>query len=304
MNDMRLSQILKSAEENFGIYEILEDEEFDSIGLVASQVDLKLCTFIENENYISDIGTNITMIITKPNIAKKIKNKGICISNEPRVSYFKLHNYLTGVETYTGTEKFETQIGENSIISPLACIANENVKIGRNVIIEEFVSIKQNTIIGDNTIIRSGVVIGGEGFEYKRLKGEEILSVKHVGWIQIGDSVEIKYNSCIDKAIYPWDKTIIADNCRISNLVQISHGVKLGKGVFVTAGSVISGRTEIGDDTWVGVGATISNGLIIGKNSRVNIGAVATKSLEQDSSVTGNFAIDHNKFIEFIKSIR
>ena len=301
---MKLSEILKGSEDNFGIYKILKDREFDSLGLIGAQVDLNLCTFIEDEKYISAIGTNTAMIITKPDIAKKIKNKGICISDEPRISFFKLHNYLTGMEVYTGTEKFETQIGENSIISPLAYIANENIKIGKNVIIEEFVSIKENTIIGDNTIIRAGVVIGGEGFEYKRLKCDGILSVKHVGWIEIGDSVEIKYNSCIDKAIYPWDKTIIANNCRISNLVQVSHGVKLGEGVFITAGSVISGRTIIGDNTWVGVGATISNGLIIGKNSRVNIGSVATKNIEDNTSVSGNFAIDHNKFIKFIKTIR
>lgn len=301
---MRISEILKNTNDNFGIYKTIRDEEFESLGLVGSNVNLKLCTFIEDEKYIDEISSNVSMIITNDNIAKKIKNKGVCISKNPKITFFKLHNHLAETNDYTKTKRFKTTLGRNCKINPLASIASENVKIGDNVIIEEFVSIKENTIIGDNTIIRAGAVIGGEGFEYKRLSNGEILPVIHKGWVEIGNCVDIKQNSCIDKAIYPWDKTIIGDNCKISNLVQISHGVKLGKGVFVTAGSVISGRTIIGDNTWVGVGTTVSNGLVVGKEARLNIGSVVTKDVSDGLAVSGNFAIDHKKFIEFIKSIR
>lgn len=301
---MKISGILKNANDNFGISKIIEDREFETLGLASAEMDLQLCTFIENEKYIDTISKNATMIITKAELAKQIQDKGICISENPRISFFKLHNYLSKTDDYIIAENYKTQIGDNCIISPLACIAEKNVKIGNNVTIEEFVSIKENTIIGDNTIIRAGTIIGGEGFEFKRMSNEGILPVKHLGWTVVGNSVEIQQNTCIDKAIYPWDQTLIGDDCKIDNLVHVAHGVKLGKGVFLVAGSLIGGRTVINDDTWIGVGATVSNGLVIGKNSRVNIGAVATKNLEQNSSVTGNFAIDHKKFIEFIKSIR
>ena len=42
----------------------------------------------------------------------------------------------------------------------------------------------------------------------------------------------------------------------------------------------------------------------IGKGARVNIGSVATRDVEPGKAVTGNFAIDHDRFISNLKSIR
>ncbi|SUY45812.1 UDP-3-O-(R-3-hydroxymyristoyl)-glucosamine N-acyltransferase [Clostridium putrefaciens] len=301
---MKISKILKNAKNDFGICQIVEDGEFETLGLASSEVDLGVCTFIENEKYINSISKNVTMIITKPEIAEKIKDRAICISDDPRISFFKLHNYLSTTDEYNMIKRYKTKIGADCTISKLSCISDENVSIGNNVIIEEFVSIKENTIIGDNTIIRAGTVIGGEGFEFKRMSSKQVLPVNHVGWTVIGESVEIQYNTCVDKAIYPWDQTLIGDNCKVDNLVHVAHGVKLGNAVFLVAGSLIGGRTLIKEGSWIGVGATVSNGLIVDENCRVNIGSVATRSLDKDSNVTGNFAIDHKRFIEFIRSIR
>lgn len=300
---MKLSGILKNANDNFGISKITEDREFDTLGLAGANVNLNFCTFIEDEKYIDSISKNATMVITKADIAEKIENKGICISKNPRISYFTLHNYLAINDKYKLSNEFKTRIGENCNISNLCHIADKNVKIGNNVTIEEFVSIKENVIIGDNTMIRSGTVIGSEGYEFKRVN-DKVLPVKHVGWVEVGENVEIQHNTCVDKAIYPWDRTVISDYCKIDNLVHIAHGVKLYKGVFVVAGSLIGGRTEVGENTWIGIGTTVSNGLVIGKEARLNIGSVVTKDVTDASEVSGNFAISHKKFIDFIKSIR
>ncbi len=72
----------------------------------------------------------------------------------------------------------------------------------------------------------------------------------------------------------------------------------------IVAGSAIGGRTIVGDDVWIGINSTISNGLTIGDNCRISLGSVVTQSVAAGKTVTGNFAIDHKKFIEFIKSIR
>lgn len=300
---MKISNILEQSGDNFGIMEILLDASFETLGLAIADVDLEFCTFLDDIKYMESLKDKATMIITTPEIAKQIKGRGVCISDNPRVAFFRLHNYLIRSNDYRVSQEFKTIIGEGCQISDMSSIATKNVKIGNNVTIEEFVSIKENTIIGDNTFIGAGTVIGGEGYEFKRLPNNEVLSVKHKGWTKIGDNVEIHYNSCIDKAIYPWDATIIGDYCRIDNLVHVAHAVKLEQAVFLVAGSLLGGRTVIKENTWVGVGTTISNGLTIGKDSRVNIGAVVTRSIDENSSVTGNFAIDHDKFIKFIKSI-
>lgn len=66
---------------------------------------------------------------------------GVCIVEDPRLTYFRLHNYLSKDALYN-RPCFPTQIGANCKISNHAVIADRNVVIGNNVTIEEFVVIQ------------------------------------------------------------------------------------------------------------------------------------------------------------------
>lgn len=296
---MLLSEIVNLVEN----LEILRDGEFTSLGLAVAVCEEKLLSFIENEKYISGLSDKITCLITTEEIGEKLKDTyGIIISKNPRMDYFKLHNKLSNIREYK-REDFDTIIGEACEINNLSSISKKNVRIGNNVKIEEFVVIRENTVIGDNSIIRAGVVLGGEGYEYKRTDGI-IMNVNHCGGVIIGDNVEIKYNGCIDKALYPWDNTIIGSYSKLDNLVHIEHGVKVGNRCLIASRTTFGGRTIIGDDSWVGLGAIISNGLILGNKVSVSLGSVVTKNLKDGEKVSGNFAINHDKYINFIKGIR
>ncbi len=233
------------------------------------------------------------------NLASISKNN-VRIGNNVKIEEFVVIRENTVIED---KKEFETIIGEGCEISNLASISKNNVRIGNNVKIEEFVVIRENTVIEDNSIIRAGVVLGGEGYEYKRVDGI-IMNVNHCGGVIIGESVEVQYNGCIDKALYPWDNTIIGSHSKLDNLVHIEHGVKIGNRCLIASRTTFGGRTIIGDDSWVGLGAIISNGLTLGNKVSVSFGSVVTKSLKDGEKVSGNFAINHNKYIDFIKSIR
>ncbi len=296
---MLLSEIIHLKDD----LELLKDGEFTSLGLAIAECDEKLLTFIDSEKYINSLSHRITALITTRKIGEKLKDKyGILISESPRNDFFQLHNILSLKEDYK-RECFDTTIGVDCKISKLSSISDKNVVIGNNVIIEEFVVIRENTIIEDNSIIRAGVVVGGEGYEYKRVDGI-IMGVKHCGGVIIGKNVELQYNSCIDKALYPWDNTIIGDYSKLDNLVHIEHGVKIGERCLIASKSTFGGRTVIGSDSWVGLGSTISNGLILGNDVRISLGSVVTTNLKDGEKVSGNFAINHDKYIDFIKKIR
>lgn len=299
--NMLLSSILN--EMNYrDPYEIKNEKEFKYLALTASEIDFANCTFLDNVKYIDSINLSAIMVITTFELADRFKGKeyGICVVERPRELFFGVHNYLSDKDYYR-REPFATKIGKNCTISPMASIAKDNVVIGNNVTIEEFVVIRENTNIGDKTIIRAGSKIGGVGFEFKR-KDHMVLGVNHLGGVKIGENVEIQYNTCVDRAVYPWDDTIIGDYCKIDNLVHIAHAVKLGKSVMVVANCGIGGRTDIKSGAWIGFGATVINGIRVGANSRANIGAVVTKSIPDGGSVTGNFAIDHDIFLQNLKA--
>ncbi len=301
---MRLSTILKESQLT-GQFRICGETEFETLGLASAEPDKSVCTFIDDIRFAETVSPAAAVILTDselfPVLQEKFgEQKGYCIVEDPRLLFFKLHNYLAGYSEYVRPIQ-ETVVGNGCSISGLAYISENNVIIGNDVTIEEFAVIKENTVIGDHAVIRAGAVIGGQGFEFKKA-GKGILAVEHLGGVRIKDFAEIQYNTCVDKAVYPWDDTVVGAYTKLDNLVHIGHGAKVGDRVMIVAQSGIGGRTVVGDDTWIGFGATVRNGIEIGVNARVNMGAVVSKPVLSGQSVTGNFAIEHKVFIEDIKT--
>ena len=287
-----------------GIPHICKNEQrVSSLGLVEYNDGKDVCTFVDNEYYLEKLSDNIQMVLIGEDLLDTLKqyrkSYGICVVENPRLTYFRIHNYLVNDISYRRTD-FKTRIGTNCNISSQAVIADKNVIIGNNVTIEEFAVIRENTVINDNSIIRAGCKIAGEGFEFKNTS-EEVFHVSHIGGVIIGESVEIQYNTCIDKAIYPWDNTVIGDHVKIDNLVHIGHAVKVDSRTMIVANSGIGGRVSIGEDVWIGFGATIRNGIHIGDRARTNMGSVVTRNVGTEEAVTGNFAIPHKDFIANLK---
>ena len=278
------------------------NSDFKSLGLV-SQIKDEMLIFIESENYISEANKNesVKVAITKEEFKDSFREDiTLAFSDNPRESFFKIHNYLFDNTDFYGTS-FENDISQSAKIYPNVYIAPKSVKIGENVVIEPNVVIMENVIIEDNVIVRAGSVIGSEGFEYKRL-GDTILSVKHAGGVIIRKKAEIGSNCCVDKAVFS-DFTEIGEDTKLDNLVHVAHEVKIGKRVFIPAGVIISGSVIIEDDVWIGPNATISNGLRIGENAFVSLGAVVINDVKDGERVSGNFAIDHRKLLRFLVKI-
>ena len=299
---MLLSQVLNNilVDENV---EIINEQEFSSLGLLASKTNESILTFLDDIKYVDMIPNNVTMLLTRKELATKLSGfgGGIATVNNPRAFFFHLHNALKEDKRYIRNSQ-KTIISPSAQISPWAFVEAENVIIGENVVIEPFAYIYANTCIGDGTIIRSGAKIGGCGFEFKR-ENNKIFAVEHLGGVILGEYVEIQNNTCIDRAIYPWDDTVIGNYSKIDNLVHVGHAVKIRESVMIAAGCFIGGRTEIKSGAWIGVGSTLRNGITVGESARVNMGSVASRSVNSEESVTGNFAIPHDKFMKHIKDI-
>lgn len=277
--------------------QIYNEKEFETLALVAQNPNQKYITFINDVKYLTKLNENVSVVITTPELKDDIPEKyGVVVSENPTLTYFELQNYLSSNTDYIRKSE-DTVIGKDCKISSFSSIAKENVVIGNNVEIEDFVTIYPNTIIGDNVIIRSGSKIGGQGFEYKRCSDNTILTVNHYGGVIIEHDVDVHCNVCIDRAVYPWDNTVIGEYTKIDNLVHIAHAVKIGKRNLITATACIGGRTEIGDDCWIGIGAIIKNAVSVKNKATVTMGSVLANNVRENEEVSGFYAVKHEDFL-------
>ncbi len=284
---------------------IIRDSSFSALGLSNSNPEIPFLSYLDNEKFYNEMKSNslISAIICKSENVDKfisVDSVGVVISDNPRKEFFTLHNSLSKLDEYFPMLK-ENEIGNNCKISDLASVSGLGIRIGNNVIIEDFVRIIGPCTIGDNTIIHSGSIIGGEGFEFKRYSND-ILDVVHCGNVVIGSNVIIWENVTIHKAVYPWDSTTIGSWNRIGAHSHIDHGAKLSDYVEICARCTISGRSFIGDHAFVGPGAIVSNRVSIGRNAKALLGSVVTRNIEENQIVSGNFAIEHKKHLEIVKA--
>jgi UDP-3-O-[3-hydroxymyristoyl] glucosamine N-acyltransferase len=158
-----------------------------------------------------------------------------------------------GVQIGAGTE-----IGANTVIGP-------GVAIGRNCQISSNVSIGF-ALIGDRVKILAGAVIGEAGFGAAAGAGG-VIDIPQLGRVILQDGVTVGANSCIDRGAF--DDTVVGENTKIDNLVQIAHNVRVGRNCVMAAHTGISGSVTIGDGAQFGGRAGIADHLEIGAGARI-----------------------------------
>ena len=274
----------------------------ESLGLIVDHEKQKMLSFLDDQKFIADLNSspNISAIFVSKKLSSKVTSAHIkkIICDDPRYHYYTLVNYLNR-QNY---KERDTWIHPTAKIDSSASVAMHNVKIGENVLVEPNVVIFPDVTIGNNSIVRAGAILGSEGFEHKQTtKG--ILSVFHNGRVIIGENVIIGANNIIDKG-FSDRSTKVGDFTKCNSFVFIGHCAHIGKGCLIGVVAIITGSSTVEDDVWIGPSATISNQVKVGSGARVTMGSVVTQNVEPGRHVTGNFAIDHSNFIEFIKSIR
>ncbi len=282
---------------------VLRDGNFESVGLVTYQT-LRMFSFLDDEHFLPTVLQNqaISCVVTKERFVEQLPhNLGILVTNQPKRVFFEIHNYLAE-KTELYWKSFSSKISPDANIHPNAYVSPKDVKIGPGTLVEPHATILERTTIEDDVIVRAGAVIGCQGYEFKHL-GNHIMPVAHAGGVWIHPRVEIQGNTVVDRAVFG-GFTEIGEETKIDNLVHVAHNVRIGKRCRIVALAMLGGSVTIGDDAWIGPSAVISSEVSIGNGAFVTLGSVVTRNVADDQRVTGNWAIDHEKFTAFMRSIR
>jgi UDP-3-O-[3-hydroxymyristoyl] glucosamine N-acyltransferase len=161
-----------------------------------------------------------------------------------------------------------TVIGPNAVVGPGVAIGRD-CRIGANAYVGF-------ALLGDRVQVLAGAIVGEAGFGATG-SATGVVDVPQLGRVILQDNVTIGALSCVDRGA--WDDTVVGENTKIDNLVQIAHNVRMGRNCVMAAQSGISGSTVVGDGVQFGGGAGIADHLTIGDGARVAAAAGLMKDI-------------------------
>jgi len=282
-----------------------DHKEFSVMGTVESEKD-GLLTFCRDDNIYdinkASIKENIAGLFIKKEHADKIKtNATLIYSENPYYDFHLFHQYL-----YEKTKFFDlnkpNKIAETAQIHSSAIIEDINIVIGENTKIGPGVVIYSNSVIGNDVVIGAGCVIGGESLHIAYEDGKRKF-ITHVGGVYIGDNTYLGSNNVIIRNIYKDPPTYIGKNVGIANIVMVGHNVRIEDNVQIISNVVLGGGCVIKAWARVSFGSNVANYCVVGEKAWVTIGSVVTQNVPDGVRVSGNFAVEHSKLINHIKSI-
>lgn len=178
-----------------------------------------------------------------------------------------------------------TRIGSGAVVG-------KGVVVGKNCLIEPGVTLS-HCLIEDNVTLSAGVRIGQAGFGFfMDEKGH--VKVPQLGRVLIGTDVEIGAGTTIDRGSL--QDTVIGRGCRLDNLVQIAHNVRLGRGCVIVAQVGIAGSAQLGDYVVVAGQVGIAGHLKIGKGVRIAAQSGLMRDVEDGQTIAGSPAVPVRQF--------
>ncbi len=162
-------------------------------------------------------------------------------------------------------------------------------KIGKDVVIENFVTIAKDVVIGDGcwigpqVTILDGVRIGNNckifpgavvGAIPQDLKFEGETST-----VEIGNNVTIREYCTLNRGTAANDKTVINDNCLLMAYVHVAHDCILGNNVIIANSVNLAGHIKIDEFARIGGMSAVQQFVKIGAHSFIGGGSMVRKSV-------------------------
>lgn len=156
------------------------------------------------------------------------------------------------------------EIGERSHLQSHVHLGR-GARVGADCWLMPGVIVMAECVLGQRVRLQPGVVIGGDGFGYEFVRGHHE-KVPQIGNVVVADDVEIGANSTIDRARI--GSTVIGEGTKIDNLVQVAHGVVVGKHCILCAQVGISGSTVLEDYVVLGGQTGVGGHITIGQGAK------------------------------------
>ena len=187
------------------------------------------------------------------------------------------------------------RIGARTVVHPHATIG-PGAAIGDDCVIHARVSIRERVSVGHRVVVQDGAVIGSDGFGFAQRPDGTHHKIPQVGGVVIEDDVEIGANAAIDRPAI--GETRIGAGTKIDNLVQVAHGVTIGRDVLLAAQVGIAGSSTIEDRVTLAGQVGVAGHLTLGKGVIATAQTGIPNSVEPGAFISGYPAIDNRDWLK------
>lgn len=174
-------------------------------------------------------------------------------------------------------------IAENVVIYP-GCFIGPDCNVGANVTLYPNVVLYDRTVLGNNVTIHAGSVIGQDGFGYATHRGTHH-KIPQIGNVVIEDNVEIGANCAVDRATM--GSTVIGSGSKLSNLIAVGHGTKIGPHCLLVAQVGVAGSARLGHHVTLGGQAGVVGHITVGHGATVAAKAGVINNVEDGQTLMG-----------------
>jgi UDP-3-O-[3-hydroxymyristoyl] glucosamine N-acyltransferase len=187
------------------------------------------------------------------------------------------------------------RIGARTIVRPHVTIGR-GAEIGEDCVIHAQVSIRERVTLGNRVVVQDGAVVGSDGFGFAHAADGTHVKIPQVGTVIIEDDVEIGANSTIDRPAV--GATRIEAGVKIDNLVQVAHGVTVGRNTLLAAQVGIAGSTTLEESVTLAGQVGVAGHLTIGKGTIATAQTGIPNSVPAGSFISGYPAIPNRDWLK------
>ena len=187
------------------------------------------------------------------------------------------------------------KIGDRTVVHSNVSIG-AGAAVGEDCIVHSQVAIRERVIVGNRVILQNGVVLGGDGYGFVRRADGTHQKIPQTSAVVIEDDVEIGANTTVDRPAV--GETRIQAGAKIDNLVQVGHGVNVGRNALLAAQVGIAGSTTIGEGAMLGGQVGVAGHVSIGKHAAAVGQSGITNSIPDGAFVSGYPAIDNREWLK------
>ncbi|MFO0973236.1 MAG: UDP-3-O-(3-hydroxymyristoyl)glucosamine N-acyltransferase [Phycisphaerae bacterium] len=190
-----------------------------------------------------------------------------------------------GANVHAGvTIRAGVTIGRNVVLYPGVHLG-EGCRLGDDCVLFPNVVVYDGCVLRDRVTIHAGSVIGEDGLGYAPL-GKKWLKIPQVGTVEIGSDVEIGACCTIDRATL--GRTVIGGGTKLSNLIAIGHGTRVGTDCLLVAQVGLAGSVTVGSHVTMAGKVGVAGHLTIGDNVRIGAMAGVMRDVEPGVEILGS----------------